>query len=377
MSLRHKGIMGVLLVLALGAVLVLGTRPPTMTSRMDEPSFVQAMQMSGFEPVAAVRQFSFPGDHGPHPEQRVEWWYYTGNVFSASGQRFGFQITLFRVGLDTTPTTEGDSAWRAKEIYIGHAALTDVEGKRYFHEERFERAALGLAGARTEPNRVWLREWELASAGGAEFSARIDGSAFALDFSMRAQKPPVLQGEAGLSRKGPGHGEASYYYSIPRLSVAGTVTVDGVAHAVSGSAWLDREWTSAVLARGLEGWDWFSLQFLTGEELMLYRLRDERGDASPWSGGSWVDRDGSTVILAATDIVLRPVRGAAAQTYGAYPLSWEISVAPLALSLQSRAALANQEFVGFVRYWEGAVDVSGSRRGAPIRGVGYMELTGY
>lgn len=371
------------LALGLGGVAVLGlfltlrAPSPLSSSQRAQPSFMQAMQMSGFAPVVAPREFLFPYDHGPHPEQRVEWWYYTGNVQSDAGRRFGFQITLFRVGLVDDGRPEAASAWRAKEIYIGHAALTDIDGHRYYFEERFERAALALAGAQSQPNTVWLRDWEVTLADGAEFFARIDAAEFSLELSMNAEKPPVLQGEQGLSRKGPGAGEASYYYSIPRLGVRGTVMADGAAHRVTGGAWLDREWTGAVLARGLEGWDWFGLQFSSGEELMLYRLRDQRGGASPWSGGSWVDKSGAAVVLAAGDMVLRPATGSLADTHESYPLNWEIDVAPLGLRLVTRAAVDNQEFNGFVRYWEGAVTVDGSRRGEAIDGVGYMELTGY
>ena len=378
LSRKLGGFVAILIVLGGAAAFFASFKPISQKEEKNErASFMQAMQMSGFEPVSKPREFTFPQDHGPHRDQRVEWWYYTGNVKSENGQRFGFQITLFRVGLDAAATGANASAWRAKEMYMGHAALTDINNKKYYFDERFERGALGLAGAQSGTNKVWLLDWELTAENGTDFSARVQTEKFSLEFTMHADKNPVLQGDKGLSRKGSGVGEASYYYSIPRLAVRGSVIVDGVTHKVAGEAWLDREWTSAVLARGAEGWDWFGLQFSSGENLMLYRLRDKHGEATPWSGGSWVDQNGVVTSLTAHDFKLTPKSGASTDTYGAYPLHWDINIIPIGLRVSTHAAVDNQEFKGFVRYWEGSVTVSGERQGKAIDGVGYMELTGY
>jgi predicted secreted hydrolase len=336
----------------------------------------------GFARAIAPRVFQFPADHGPHPEFRTEWWYYTGNLATAAGRRFGFQLTFFRNSLSPHPAARL-SRWAANEIYLAHFALTDIQGDRFRSYERLERGALGLAGAEASPFRVWLGDWSsevpknpglalpmhlLAASGGS------DGAAF--DLTLQAGKPPVLEGDHGRSRKGAEPGQASYYYSLPRMPAAGTIRVGGSGgstFAVSGLAWMDREWSTSSLAPDEVGWDWFALQLADGREIMLYRLRRKDGSVSPASSGSLIAADGSSRQLALSEVVLEPAGSWTSPRSGArYPARFRLRIPASGLDLDIRPLLADQELDTSFRYWEGAVAVAGS-----VAGSGYVELTGY
>ncbi|MEJ2257922.1 MAG: lipocalin-like domain-containing protein, partial [Woeseiaceae bacterium] len=236
----------------------------------------------GFARAVEVQQFSFPEDHGPHEAFRNEWWYITGNLDGDDGRRFGYELTIFRFSLTPTPP-EADSDWRTNQVYIAHLAVTDAERKRFYVAERFSRGAVGLAGARAEPFRVWIDDWQIVAGGGTSWDVRAADDDIALDLTLTPLREPVLNGDAGLSRKSSSIDSASYYYSIPRLQTAGTLSIEGDDHAVSGLSWLDREWSTSVLGPDLEGWNWFAIQLDDGYDLMYYRLREKDGGTAPWS----------------------------------------------------------------------------------------------
>jgi predicted secreted hydrolase len=240
----------------------------------------------GFARASAPRPFRFPDDHGPHPAYRSEWWYYTGNLRAGDGRRFGFQLTFFRFALSPEPV-ERASAWGTNQVYMAHFAVTDVAGRRFHAAERFGRGALDLAGARAAPYRVWLGRWQ-ASAGSTPFplALQAEDGGYGIDLVLARGKPVVANGEAGLSRKSAEPGNASYYYSIPRMPVSGRVTTPEGAWEVEGAAWFDREWSSSALAPDQVGWDWFALQLSDGRDLMVFRLRTRDGGADPHSAGT-------------------------------------------------------------------------------------------
>ena len=330
---------------------------------------------SGFPRVTEPRRFEFPADHGPHPEYRNEWWYVTGNLDTASGDRVGFEVTLFRVALSRT-LPESPSNWRGQQLYMGHFALTDVAGGEFVAHERFARNALGLAGATAAPFRVWLEDWEFGrDADGFFLRAAADDAA--LDLRLEAQKAPVLNGVDGLSQKSPEPGNASYYYSITRLATAGELRLGGRRVAVSGTSWLDREWGSSALAANQVGWDWFALQLEDGTELMYYQIRGTDGAPAPNSAGTFVAADGSQRTLAAEDVAVEVVDYWDSPLGGRYPHRWRLSIPKLQLRLDVQPVLAEQELNTSVRYWEGAVDVVGQKAEQPLGGRGYVELTGY
>ncbi|MGD2136742.1 MAG: lipocalin-like domain-containing protein [Gammaproteobacteria bacterium] len=366
--------MGRLLMLG-WAVLALGcsgdVRKPPVQVQLDQ--VMGGKPAPGFARALASRTFRFPEDHGPHPEYATEWWYLSGNLETPQGRRFGYQFTLFRIALSPKEPA-ADSAWRTREIYLGHSAITDVAGGMHYSAERLSRAALELAGAVAEPLAVWLESWSLQGEGRPfPIRASAEGDDFGLDLTLESgAKPVVLQGEGGLSRKSASPGNASYYYSLTRLPTRGRLRVGDVRYRVSGESWLDREWSSSALAAGQSGWDWFALQLADNRELMFYRLRDRDGGTHPCSRGSLVGPDGHYRSLAPADVELVPLRYWHAEDGTGYPVAWRLRVPEAALDLRVDAVLDDQLMNHAVRYWEGAVDVSGSHAGR-----GYLELSGY
>lgn len=363
----------VVIALALAALLGACGRAAPREAGIPVAAALAGADDAGFARADRPREFRFPADHGPHPGFRTEWWYVTGNL-DAAGRRFGFELTIFRNAL-AAAAPRRTSEFAAHEVYMAHFALTDVGGR--FHSfERFERAALGLAGARAAPFATWVGDWSIAAApGGTPFPLRVRAAEgdVAVDLVLDEGRAPVLQGEAGLSRKGPGEGNASYYYSMTRLPARGTVRVGDERHSVQGLAWLDREWGTSALGPGVVGWDWFALQLGDGRDLMFYRLRRDDGTSDPLSAGSIVHPGGRVERLAAADVELRPGPTWTSAASGAtYPVGWTLRVPRAGLDLRLEAVREDQELRGLVVYWEGAVDVSGS---AP--GRGYVEMTGY
>ncbi len=323
------------------------------------------------------RRFVFPADHGPHPDYRNEWWYVTGNLDSDDGRRFGFELTIFRFALDPVAPGSG-SSWATNQVYIAHFAVTDADGRRFYAAERYSRGAAGLAGAEADPFRVWIDDWQIASAdtdGRWRLAAR--DAEFAVDLELEPLKAPVLNGDDGLSQKSVEAGNASYYYSMTRLATRGSLRVADTTFDVTGLSWLDREWSSSALGRDQQGWDWFALQLDDGSELMFYQLRRDDGSRDVHSGGTWTAADGQARKLAADDVDIEVLGSWQSPDGGAYPSGWRLGVTELGLTLEVEPVLADQELLTLVRYWEGAVDVRGTRDDRTLAGRGYVELTGY
>lgn len=330
------------------------------------------------------RAWRFPADHGAHPAYRLEWWYWTGHVRAEDGRAFGFQVTFFRQGV-TPRLPAGASAWRVQSLYLAHAALSDVGAQRFRQASRMGRDSLGMSGAARDDLRVWLGPWRADPLPGDPHGARlaVDAGDFALALDLRAEKPPVLHGEGGLDHKGAAPGQASWYYSLPRLSVAGTVTVDGRTFPVTGAAWMDHEFGTNQLGPEQAGWDWIALRLSDGYDLMLYRLRRRDGMADPASHGTLIDPAGRAHAVALTPAeTLAPQRTWQSPASGArYPVAWRIGLPAQALALELAPAFDAQELVPGAgvpfAYWEGAVRARGTHAGRPVTGEGYLELTGY
>ncbi|MFW6350116.1 MAG: lipocalin-like domain-containing protein [Thiohalospira sp.] len=332
---------------------------------------------AGYARASGERVFTFPDDHGPHPAYRQEWWYFTGNLESEQGRRLGYQITLFRTAV-APAVPELDSAWATNQVWMGHLAVTDPESGRFVFDERFARGALGQAGARAEPFAAWLGDWRMegGEAGAPPFHIRAEAEELAIDLTLDPGKPAVLQGDGGLSQKGPEAGNASWYYSLPRLPTRGTVRVEDEAWSVEGRSWLDREWSTSALGEGQTGWDWFSLQLDDGRDLMIYRIRQADGEPAPQSYATWVDAEGEREPdLDFAAIELEPVDyWQSPETGSRYPVEWRLELPGEEEAWTVRAVQPAQELRTFVTYWEGAVDVVAE--GEAI-GRGYLEMTGY
>jgi predicted secreted hydrolase len=358
--------------------------PPAATSSAAAPSpgtrieaLLSPAPREEFALAVTPRAFEFPRDHGPHREYRHEWWYLTGHLDSERGERFGFELTFFRYALGApTESVPEASAWRADQVYVAHFAITDVPRREFHFAERREREALQLAGASAAPLRVWLQNWVLESDG-SEWRLAAGDSAYTLELVLTPAGAPMLNGDAGLSRKSADRGAASYYYSIPLLKARGALVRGGERQPVRGTAWLDREWGSGALASDQEGWDWFAVQLGDGSALMFYALRKRGGARDPFSAGTWVDSNGSALALANDDVEIEVLDHWNSPRGGSYPARWRVRVPRLELELELRPVLADQELGTTPRYWEGAVEVSGERLRRPTTGRGYVELTGY
>jgi predicted secreted hydrolase len=336
---------------------------------------------AAWRPALPGWRYRFPRDHASHPEFRTEWWYYTGHL-RAGARRFGYELTFFRVGLDPARRA-GGSAWTRHTVLFAHLALTDPGGRRFRHEQRVARPALGLAGADTARYRVWIEDWSASLAPDTRTHRLVaNGDGFALALDLEPLKPPVIHGTDGISRKSAGAGRASHYVSFTRLATRGRLTVAGDTLAVEGLSWMDHEFGSGALAPDQVGWDWFSIQLDDGRELMLYRLRREGGAVEPLSSGTWVERDGRAthLPLPAWSVTARTT-WKSPHTGATYPSGWTVRVPGHALELELVPTLADQELVfqgpTGVAYWEGSVRVRGRAGGREVRGDGYVELTGY
>jgi predicted secreted hydrolase len=347
--------------------------PPASEAVVRVAQVMGAEPDPGFARALEPRTFTFPRDHGAHPEYAIEWWYLTGNLQTDSGRRFGYQFTLFRVGL-RPGEPDSDSAWRTRQVYMGHLAISDAKEARHHSAERFSRAAAGLAGCQITPFSVWLGPWSL-QADSAFDTLNIEAGTDAIGLQLQLQasaSPLVLQGDRGLSRKSAAPGNASYYYSLTRLPTRGELRIGEVRYTVTGHSWMDREWSSSALDRDQVGWDWFALQLDDGRDLMYYQLRDTKGDTDPFSRGSLIGPDGRVQALLPGQVNLVPMRHWQANDGTRYPVSWRLQVREPELDLTVSALLDDQRMDHSVRYWEGAVEVSGSHTGR-----GYLELSGY
>ncbi len=325
-------------------------------------------------------RYKFPQDHFNHPDFQTEWWYYTGNVKSANGHRFGFELTFFRHGVDRESKTV--STWAVRDLYFAHLALSDLDGDKFLHAERTNRAGPGIAGVSEADGRIWNGNWQVTWRSDEQILQAVD-ERFALLFTLRSAKPPVIHGENGISQKAEGAGHASHYISLTRLNTQGEIELGSRKFQVIGTAWMDHEFFTHQLEPDQVGWDWMSIQLQNNTELMLFHIRRKDGSIDPFSAGTFVDALGNTTHLRRDEFSLEPVGATwmSPATRAVYPVRWKISVPKLGIALEASTSLPSQELpspAGFVpAYWEGAVVVSGTKGRSPIGGVGYLEMTGY
>ncbi len=344
----------------------------------DQPDFLS---------VTGPCNLVFPKDHGSHSGYRTEWWYYTGNLEAETGNRYGFQLTFFRSQI-TAPADEKrwprpSSAWRTRQIYLGHAAITDIFNKRHLQSELMARGTLGMAGVSQEEmdTLIFIKNWS-AKIEADRHLLKTATDDFSYQLTLKPAKPPVLHGERGYSRKGSTPERASCYYSFPRLKTEGSLTLGGNTIAVRGSSWMDHEFSTALLEPGIIGWDWFSLQLSDQTEIMLFLLRTEEGHFSQASSGTFIDSSGNPRHLTKDDFRVDVLNSwESPRSQAVYPVHWRLAVFPLAIQLTAKANLSDQEMrtqaTTGVTYWEGSISINGSVGKHPVKGSGYVELTGY
>lgn len=319
------------------------------------------------------RTLVFPRDHGAHPELRTEWWYITGHV-AAGERRFGFQVTFFRSRVDATRDLR--SAFAAKQLLFAHAAVTDVQGRKLWHDQRIARQGFGIADAALDDAVLRLRDWSLERRGEA-WHARLPAAGFSLEVECTPTQPVLLQGRQGLSRKGPQPEQASYYYSLPQLAARARISLGGQAHAGEGKAWLDHEWSEALMHPEAVGWDWIGMNLDDGSALTAFHLRRKDGTGL-WDGGSFRSPQGGLYVASQGETQFKAQRRWTSPVSGAsYPVEWVVRTPADFYTV--RAVLDNQELdsrasTGAI-YWEGLADLIDSN-GRPV-GRGYLEMTGY
>ena len=323
--------------------------------------------------VQPGRLFSFPADHGAHAAFRTEWWYLTGWLRTPDGKDLGFQVTFFRSRTGGDP--RNPSAFAARQVLFAHAALSDPGAGRLLHDQRIAREGFGLAAASTSDTHIVLDDWTLMRSADGDYRSHVAGQGFALDLRLTPRQPVLLQGAAGYSRKGPRPDQASYYYSLPHLAVTGSVVRAGKRMAVTGEAWLDREWSSTLLDPQAVGWDWIGLNLADGAAVTAFQVRDAAGQAL-WAGGSFRSKDGVPEPLgreAVTFVADR--RWRSPRTGATYPVAQTVTLKLKGGAREFRLTplFDDQELdsrrAGGPVYWEGAVSAAGAR--------GYLELTGY
>ncbi len=335
-------------------------------------------------------RFQFPRDHFNHAAFKTEWWYYTGNLATSDGRRFGFELTFFRQALGRNGRP---GVWEVPDVYLAHFTVSDLDGRRFYQRERLNRPGPGIAGADLAAdgnyarvwNGNWQSQWQLdPSQHGGFRSQTLQGIAdkFSIRLSLVSDKPPVIHGVNGISQKAEGAGHASHYISLTRMRTTGSIEIEGKRFEVSGLSWMDHEFFTNSLAADQAGWDWFSLQLDDGSELMLYRMRQKDGAAGRWSHGTLVNSNGGTRALPSPEFQLSPgATWTSPRTGARYPVAWRIAVPSLRLDLSLTTRLDSQELSSSSdispSYWEGAIEVTGTRAGKPIAGRGYLEMTGY
>ncbi|WP_010225625.1 lipocalin-like domain-containing protein [Pseudomonas donghuensis] len=348
--------------LLIGLLLLAGCDQPAPTPK----SFAGLGQdATAFSQVTRAHSLVFPLDHAAHNGFRIEWWYVTANLKDNQGRDWGAQWTLFRSALRPGPETTG---WNSPNLWMGHAALTGPGGHQ--SSETLARGGIGQAGVEATPFRAWINDWSLQGSNDlARLQMTANGKGFNYTLNLVSTGPLVLHGTQGYSEKS-GKGQASYYYSQPFYRVSGEVERDGQRLAVTGSAWLDREWSSQPLASGQSGWDWFSLHLDSGAKLMLFRVRETQG--TPYRAGTWISAEGRAQALQGEQIQLQELAWSKQENGREVPTRWRVQVPAHDVDVQVDALEPNAWMSTRFPYWEGPVHFSGS-----VSGKGYLEMTGY
>ena len=325
-------------------------------------------------------RYEFPRDHFNHPDYQTEWWYYTGNLKSADGRRFGFELTFFRQGISRDPAKA--TTWDVKDLYLAHLALSDLDGGKFYHAERINRSGPGMAAVSESLGRIWNGNWQSQWHDNDQVLRAFDNR-FQLQLTLHPEKPPVIHGKNGVSQKADGPGRASHYISLTRLATSGAIELSKKKFEVSGTSWMDHEFFTHQLETDQTGWDWLSLQLADNTELMLFHIRRKDGSVDPHSAGTYVDTNGKTTHLRSDEFTLQPAGEiwASPITGARYPIHWRVTIPKLSIEIEVKTPLESQELTGkspfAPNYWEGAIVLTGRRGQESVSGEGYLEMTGY
>ena len=355
---------------------------PTISLKITDFPVANATEPSVFSQALPGYVYQFPEDFYSHDDFRIEWWYYTGNLEEVGTSRpFGYQLTFFRVALDTRDRNPNPSKWKVGHIYFAHMTLTDIEGEKFHYFERINRKGIGNAGADSKRLMVWNEDWSLEGKDEKHLLEAVE-SGTGIKLQLVPVKELVVHGQNGISKKGSEAGNASHYFSYTRIKTSGTVFVDGKAYKVLGTSWMDHEYSSNQLNDELAGWDWFSLKLDDQTELMLYQLRRKAGGVDSFSSGTLVSADGVPRHLKRDEFIVRPLTQWKSKQSGiTYPSGWKLEVPSFGIKLSLSPDLNDQELYDLrsisASYWEGSVSIEGTIGGDLVKGKGYVELVGY
>lgn len=334
---------------------------------------------AAWRPAVAGWNYRFPADHGSHPDFKTEWWYFTGNLRSQEGRDFGYQLTFFRQGIREPGSPVFESRFVVRDVPFAHFAVSDISRELFFPFQRLARGAYGEAGIDRGNRVAWIRDWTCERVGPNGFRLAAKEGEVSLNLELSSDKAPVIHGRDGVSQKAEGEGRASHYYSLSRMETKGSLTIGGRDFDVSGTSWFDHEWATNQLEAHQKGWDWFSLQFEDGTELMLFQIRMDDARRDPHSSGTFVFEDGSDLKIGQAGFDLEPLAWwRSGKSGGNYPVEWRLAIPALDLDVEIKARFRGQELAAEPAvYWEGAVSASGTRNAKPVKAVGYLEMTGY
>jgi predicted secreted hydrolase len=351
-------------------------------------SFTPALLSQEFKRALPGRTFSFPQDHFSHPEFKTEWWYYSGHLYSQEKKSYGYQLTFFRTGL-TRETKNQKSKWSIQDLYFAHLAITDESKKKFEYREKISRGSLGEAGASPYKTgektfRIWIEDWSVEGKGPLMQNHSLKGGdkKFGIELLLIPEKNPIIHGQNGISQKAEGEGYASHYYSITRLKTEGKMFLQNKEVPVQGISWMDHEFGSSRLREYQVGWDWFSIQLDNRVEFMFYQIRHRNGKIDPYSSGTIIFFDGTYQHLHKKEFQIDVLDHWKSSKSGAiYPSKWKIKVPGHQIDLTLSPTVKDQELITKestrVTYWEGSVKVEGKYQNHPVKGMAYVELTGY
>ena len=334
-----------------------------------------------FQEAVSGYTYQFPRDDFSHDNFRIEWLYYTGNLESDKGRRFGYQLTFFRVGLEGYNLINNPSKWKVDHIYFAHMTVSDIQNKKFYFFERINRKGIKNAGAATDRFMIWNSDWNLSAEGNIQKIKAIENDT-GIELSLTPIKKRVFHGKNGISIKGDNKGNASHYFSYTRMKTEGSIFIKGEKFQVKGSSWMDREFSSNPLNPSLVGWDWFSIKLDNQTEIMLYQLRKKNGNTDPHSSGTFISADQNYHHLTLNEFSISNKSSWTSEKTGAiYPAVWEIDILESDIHLIITPDFSNQELYHLRSisgsYWEGSVSIKGSVGGKPVTGTGYVELVGY
>lgn len=354
-------------------ILIIGCTSAPEPERINIIQALSSAEGTGcYEKASSPYDFVFPIDSGPHNTFKTEWWYYTGNLKTDTGRHFGYQLTFFRQAL-SCEKIKGASKWRTRQMYFAHFAVTDTKENNFISGFRMNRQSLDIAGADHTPYQVWIDNWRVEQKDGYLVLSAEEKEVL-IRLRLTREKPILPQGQNGLSRKGKDRFNASYYYSIPRMSTRGTIKIKDNSYPVQGKTWFDHEWSTSALNANVAGWDWFSVHLEDGTDLMVCQIRNEKGVANSFGFGSISLPDKTYHILTESQFKITVTKfWKSPLTAKRYPIEWEVLLPDYDLSLTAEPTIQNQEHTHLFAYWEGAVQFTGKG----IKGLGYVELTGY